>query len=199
MKHILIVIDTQYGFINEHTIGVKNKISELLKQKIFDDVISTKYENKPGSNVEKLLGWTKLRTEASQTIVPEVEKYTDYIVEKTTYSGYNEQMKDVLKIIGNGNLPSQVFLSGIDTDGCVLATALDFFEDGIRPILLANYCGSTGGKECHLAALKTLERPIGRNNIILNQIMTRQTLDEIVNGAKTKEEKQKKEEEQEER
>ena len=178
----MIVVDTQYGFINEHTIGVKNKISELLEQKIFDEVISTKYENKPGSNVEKLLGWTKLRIEASQTIVPEVEKYTDYIVEKTTYSGYNEQMKEVLKTLENGNLPSQVFLSGMDTDGCVLATALDFFEDGIRPIVLANYCGSTGGKECHLAALKTLERPIGRNNIVLNQIITRQTLDEIVQG-----------------
>lgn len=187
MDNILILIDMQNGFINENTEDVKNRICKLLDQNLFDSVILTKYKNKPGSSVEKLLGWKKLRTELSQTIVPEIKEHANYVIEKGTYSGYNQKMKEVLEKIGNGIMPSHVFVAGLDTDSCVFATALDLFEDGIRPIVLGNYCGSSGGESYHLAALKTLERPIGRNNVVMNKKINRQDLDNIVNDLGVKE------------
>lgn len=52
-------------------------------------------------------------------------------------------------------------MAGIDTDCCVMKTALDLFEIGIKPIVLSHYCASTGGNNIHLAALDMLKRNIG--------------------------------------
>ena len=41
-------------------------------------------------------------------------------------------------------LPEEVTLVGVDTDACVLATAIDLFEIGIRPIILEDCVGSSG-------------------------------------------------------
>ena len=81
------------------------------------------------------------------------------------------------------NLSCYILTNGIG----VFATALDLFEDGIRPIVLGNYCGSSGGESYHLAALKTLERPIGRNNVVMNKKINKQDLDNIVNDLGVKE------------
>lgn len=81
------------------------------------------------------------------------------------------------------NLSCYILTNGIG----VFATALDLFEDGIRPIVLGNYCGSSGGESYHLAALKTLERPIGRNNVVMNKKINKQDLDNIVNDLDVKE------------
>ncbi|WP_408634333.1 cysteine hydrolase family protein [Mycoplasmopsis fermentans] len=62
--------------------------------------------------------------------------------------------------------PEEIYICGIDTDCCVQATAVNLFEKRIRPIVLSNYCASNGGPESHEAALKTLSRAIGKENII---------------------------------
>ncbi len=167
MKKILIVVDVQKGFVNENTENTKNKIIELLNQNIFDLVISSKYKNIDGSNIEKFTGWTDLKDENSQAIIPEVEEKTNYIITKTdAYSAYTKELINILKKELDGKMPEKVFICGLDTECCVLKTAVDFFEDGIKPIVLADYCFSSLGKNHHIAGLRSLESLIGNNNII---------------------------------
>ena len=87
-------------------------------------------------------------------------------------------MINILKSINN-NLSDKVYIVGFDTDGCVLATVFDLFEDGIRPIILADYCASTGGDEYNNAGIKVLQRLIGKNNIVLNKNITKNFIENL--------------------
>lgn len=59
-----------------------------------------------------------------------------------------------------------VDLRGIDTDACVMASALSLFEYGKVPRVLVDYCGSIAGLEYHNMALRILERNIGKDQLI---------------------------------
>ena len=45
-------------------------------------------------------------------------------------------------------------------------TALDLFEQGIRPIVLTRYCGSSGGSAVERAALLCLEMSLGKRQVV---------------------------------
>ena len=60
----------------------------------------------------------------------------------------------------------QADLCSIGTDGCVLKTAVDLFEAGIRPLVLADFCASHGGPACHEAGLLLLRRFIGARQVV---------------------------------
>ena len=61
----------------------------------------------------------------------------------------------------------EVFLAGFDTDGCVLATALDLFDQGIETFIIEPWCSSLGGQDMHDAAIKILNRSIGKDHVLL--------------------------------
>jgi hypothetical protein len=50
-----------------------------------------------------------------------------------------------------------MFVLGIDTDCCVLKTAVDLFENHIHPIVLAHYLHRMRGQVSHDAGVKVLE------------------------------------------
>ena len=117
------------------------------------------------SNTEQQITEKEIKSgadELNRAISNAAEKATE-IVQKTTYSACTES---VLKLLQNNNI-SEVYLAGIDTDCCVLATAIELFDCNIRPIVLAQYCASNGGKRSHNAALTVLERTIGKAQISL--------------------------------
>ncbi len=187
MNNILIVIDIQNGFMNDKTVQTYNKISELLKNKIFNKVIATKYKNVNGSNIEKMIGWTNLRSKKSQEIMPEVYKLCDCVtVKEDCYSAYTKEMIEKLKEENGNKLPYRIFICGLDTECCVLKTAVDFFENGIRPIVLSNYCFSTAGQKYHDAGILCLTRLIGKYNIVDGEISTKERLDNLIDILKDK-------------
>lgn len=57
---------------------------------------------------------------------------------------------------------NEVYICGLDTDACVLATAIGLFDNLIAPIVLEDYCFSTGGEQYNEAGLKCLERTISK-------------------------------------
>jgi nicotinamidase-related amidase len=63
---------------------------------------------------------------------------------------------------------NRIYIAGIDTDNCVLKCAVDLFEAGFVPVILADCCMSHAGIEAHQAALKILPRFIGPAQIIPN-------------------------------
>ena len=114
-------------------------------------------------------------SDETRYVVPRIINLLDYfkedIVVATKFvnisgSGYTDIMncKELESIIQKNNI-EKVYLVGIDTDCCVLKTAIDLFEHNIEPIVLADYCASNGGKESQNAAITVLNRNIGKKQI----------------------------------
>ncbi|MGE5442745.1 MAG: isochorismatase family protein, partial [Bacteroidota bacterium] len=61
---------------------------------------------------------------------------------------------------------SRVHLCGIGTDSSVLISAVDLFEAGIEPVVLAHACASAAGHADHQAGLQILKRLIGDKQVI---------------------------------
>lgn len=164
MKNVLVVIDLQVGFIHDKTIKVVNNIRDLLDRGKYDAVIATKFTNMPGSSFDSFLGWKGMLDEKEKELLPFVEEYADCVISKCSYSCVNTNFIQSL-VAFCGSLPEEVTLVGVDTDACVLATAIDLFEIGIKPIIIEDCVGSSGGDECHEAGMLILKRSIGKEQI----------------------------------
>lgn len=179
-KKILLLIDVQNGFIStDETRHVANKITALLELNIFDCVIATAYENDTGSMYEKLLDWHGMKTQQEQEIPPKILSHVSRTVRKKTYNATNDSLIKILASANNYPAPKEIYIAGIDTDACVLATAIGLFEKGIRPIVLEAYCASTGGENAHHAGIECMKRTIGKRQIVPNEIHSREDLENI--------------------
>lgn len=163
---ILIVADVQNGFIKTFAnADMVNKIINLAESDKFDKVIVTKFINYTGSMYEKCFNWSELKTPEQTELCATLETIADEAFTKTTYNCVNDKFIELLVQLNNGKTPEKVYLCGLDTDACVLATAIGLFEHDIIPVVLEKYCFSTGGYEYHKAGIKCLERIVGRNQI----------------------------------
>lgn len=185
MKHFLLVIDAQVGFMVKGVTDLEEAtVNTLLKSNCFDCVISSIYQNLPDSNIIRFMGWNKLLTKEEQKVTDIVAAHTNHFVYKNTYSAYSKELVDLLIQENNGSLPECIFIVGFDLDCCVLMTAADLFENGIRPIVLTKYCGASGGEEARLAGSRTLKSLIGENNMYFGNINSSADLDSILTSAK---------------
>lgn len=166
MSYCLFIIDVQNGFITENTNHVIPRIKSLLEQNIFDCVVFTRFINTLDSPYVKYLGWEQLLSEKEQKIVDEIELFTNIVFDKNIYTACNQE---TLRFMKNRNI-EQAFICGIDIDGCVLKTAIDFFENNIITNILEYYSASTGGYHYHQAAILILSQLIGKNSIIAESL-----------------------------
>ncbi|NMF62540.1 isochorismatase family cysteine hydrolase [Brasilonema octagenarum] len=166
MNLCLFVIDLQNGFITQNTSHVIQRIKSLLEQKIFEYVIFTRFINTFDSPYVRYLNWNKLFSDTERKLVDEIEPFANVVFNKTIYTGCNEETLIFLK---KRDIDT-VFICGIDTEACVLKTAIDFFENNINPYILEYYSASNGGENFHQAAILVLSQLIGRSNIISEPI-----------------------------
>ena len=160
MNNLLLVINVQEYFINEHTKFLIDKINNLIKSNKFEIIAFTKFINNENSIFYKVLNNKGCILESDRAIVLDTTNYK--VFEKEIYSAVNDELK---KFIKNNNIDT-VYLCGIDTDACVLKTALDLFEQNVKEKLLKEYSMSHSGIEYHNCAIKILEKLIGRDNVI---------------------------------
>lgn len=158
----LLIIDVQNGFVSERTKNVVPKIIGLMEEFQNEFVIATQFKNLDNSAFSKIMKWNGLKETPETNLIKGVKERADLIIEKNTYTACTDE---VLKLLKDKNI-ADVYIAGIDTDCCVLKTAIDLFENNIRPLVLSDYCASNGGKESHYAAIKVLQRTIGYNQII---------------------------------
>lgn len=163
---LLLIVDMQNGFVSEKTDYVVPKVIQLISSNKFSKIAFTQYFNTDSSPFERYLNWFKLKTREEQSLVNELVPYAHFVVRKNGYTSINAEMKSYL---ANNNITT-VFIAGIDTDCCVLTSAVDLFQMGIRPVVLADYCASNGGAESHTAALRVLVRLIGDKQIHLGTL-----------------------------
>jgi len=160
MSSCLVIIDVQKGLINEASKHIPGIVQDLQNQ--YDSVFVFRYVNPPHSPYRTLLSWNKFSQGSEETELAFTPRSGAEVVVKGLYSCMNDAFLRRLKELG----VSEVHLCGLDTNACVLKTAVDLFELGLRPVVLSSACASHSGKDLHDAALTILERLIGPRQIV---------------------------------
>ncbi len=80
------------------------------------------------------------------------------VVVKRRYSGFHQT--DLELILRNMGIET-LFVCGVNTNNCVLATTYDGFMRDFRMVVLADCCGSMNGEEYHKFALMEVEAALG--------------------------------------
>ena len=166
-KPVLVVVDVQNGFINEHSQPVVPVIADLVQrwQAAHGDVVFSRYLNYPNSPFERLMGWTKMTDGPETELAPELKPYIGPdtpIVDKYIYTLFTPEGTHLI----NERAWTDLYICGIDTDNCVLKTAVDAFERNLTPWILQDACASHAGPQAHTAGLYIAGRFIGTNQII---------------------------------
>lgn len=157
MKDCLVIIDVQKGFLTPETNHIPNKIKELLKNRKFDFIVSTKFINTTNTAHYKYLNWNEMMDNESQELDPYIESISYRVFEKSINSCFTEEFN---KFIKKNDIDKLVFV-GIDTDCCVLKSAFDCFDKLIPFEVLTDCCASTGGLKFHKYACDIMKRSLG--------------------------------------
>jgi len=159
MKTALVVIDVQNYFVNSKTKELPKKIANHIQKSNYDFVLFTQFINKKDSNFFKLLNWRKCTSSPEIDIHPTLIKFTNSknTFKKSTYSIFGA--KGFTRFLQK-NKVSRIFLCGIDTDSCILASAYDAFDLGYHIKILEEFCLSHSGKDFHSAAIKIINKNI---------------------------------------
>jgi nicotinamidase-related amidase len=170
-KSVLVVVDVQNGFIREGSAHVVPKIVDLVErwQAAGGDVVFTRYLNYAGSPFERLIGWSELMTSPQTDIVPELQAHAERataIIDKTVYGLFADAAGAAL-VAGRGW--TDIFVCGIATESCVLATALGAFEIDLTPWLIEDASASHAGQTVHEAGVLVTQRFIGAGQIIRSE------------------------------
>lgn len=161
-NELLLIVDVQNGFISDRTNHIVPLLEKLLKSKRFKQIVFSQFENSDSSPYELFLDWYRLKSSNETEIVNSLKPFVEQVIHKNTYTAVNDWLIDLIK---KENIET-VYIAGIDTDCCVLTTAVDIFQLGVRPVVISDFCASNGGIESHNAALLVLKRLIGGKQII---------------------------------
>ncbi|WP_327116616.1 cysteine hydrolase [Nocardia sp. NBC_01730] len=182
---LLLAIDIQNGFVVPASAPVVPTVAALVDEWLAVDapVILTRYLNHSGSPFQRLLGWHAMTSAPDTDIVTELAHHARnprvQVIDKTTYSALTPETAETI----THHRVSDVFLCGIATDACVLATALALFDHGLTPWIITDACASNTSRhppqQIHDAALLLMSRLLGSSQLIdidRAQTMLRQTL-----------------------
>lgn len=159
-KTILLAVDLQNGFLTTPECeAVVPKVVDNASQ--FHQVWATRFFNR-NPNFSRQVDWNEMvsgeETELSPILTPVVSKTFD----KPSYSPVSPPLLRALR----SNAITTVAICGVDTDACVMATAIGLFDAGLETFVVSDGCASSGGQEYHEAAIKILKRNIGEKYVI---------------------------------
>lgn len=167
-RSVLVVVDVQNGFIREPSAAVVPVIAGLVDrwQRANGDTVFTRYLNYEGSPFERLIGWSELMTAPQTDIVDELQPYAKKataVIDKTGYGLFADEAGAAL-VRERGW--SDIYVCGIATESCVLATCLGAFEANLDPWLIEDASASHAGQHVHDAGVLVTQRFIGEGQII---------------------------------
>lgn len=162
MNKALLVIDVQKYFLNNETKPIVDKIRNYLKANLqnYSAVYFTFFKNDPTSPLWKISKWKDCSKSPDTDICDEIKEFANKknLFYKNVLSAF--RVPEIKKGIRESSI-SQVDICGFDTDCCILATAYDLFDRGIKPVILENLTFSTSKERLHDPAIKMIKRNIG--------------------------------------
>ena len=162
-RSMLLVVDVQNGFVNEHTRHVIEPINRLIGafSERGEPVAFTRFVNRPDSGYERWIGWTRFMHGPENDLYDAIDARAGPVFVKHGYTAFTPELESYLR----EQQVERLVLCGIATDGCVLKSAVDAFERGIEPVVVTDACASHGGSEIHEAGLLLLGRFIGAGQL----------------------------------
>ena len=165
MNKALIIVDMQYGFMNDNTKGLEQKMIRFIDNNInkFKIVIATQYVNHEKSPCYIFEGWKDCMNGTHESeIISSIYSRADITASKDIYSCWNSQLKDILKQLKI----DKVYFIGVNTGCCVLHSAFDAYNDLQDCAVIEDLCGSTSGESSHRAAIQILKESITKQRVI---------------------------------
>ena len=161
MKKALIIIDLQNSAINRFTKKIPSKIVLFLRKhrRKFKLILFCKFENTRNSNFVKYLNFKGYMSLKEKDFVSEIKDYLQFgrISKRNTFSIFGDVANQKLfKKLGIREL----YFCGLDTDACVLTSAMDAFDRGYKVFIFSDLCGSSGDERLHRDAPRLLKRNI---------------------------------------
>ncbi|MEU6781886.1 isochorismatase family cysteine hydrolase [Nonomuraea angiospora] len=167
-ESVLVVIDMQNYFVRDVSAHIVPVIADLVARwrSAGNEVVFTRYVNHPGSPYERLLGWTECMEPPQIEIVDELRAHARQATAVIDKKGYNlfADAGGAALIAGRGW--RDIYLCGIATENCVLATALGAFELNLTPWLIEDASASHRGRHAHDAGVFVAGSFIGGRQII---------------------------------
>ena len=143
----LLIVDVQRGFISADTAHIPGIVQAL--QHDYEHVYVTRFINPDPSPFRSLLDWHRFGAGTADTALAFEPRGDATVIDKSGYSAATPALLD-----GFARLRIEdVDLCGIETDACVLLTAVALVEAGIRGTVLPDACASLGGPEFHAYGL----------------------------------------------
>ncbi|MEV4417781.1 cysteine hydrolase [Catellatospora sp. NPDC049609] len=165
-RAVLVVTDMQVGFVREQSAHIVPVVVDLVRrwQENGGEILFTRYLNYPGSPFEQFFNWRRLQSSPEIDIVPELQPYlADHmILDKRIYSPFTHESEQTFRQLGW----VEFYFCGIATESCVLKGAVDAFERGFTPWLIADASASHAGEAAHEAGLLVTRRFIGPGQVI---------------------------------
>ncbi|MBQ3298033.1 MAG: cysteine hydrolase [Bacilli bacterium] len=158
--NLLLIIDFQNEFINDVTFKSVNDLKDLVNSNKYDDVVFTRFINSKENPIYKKADWDGCLTEESIKVPIDTKDYK--IIDKGTYTAYNEELINYLKT----NKINNIYIAGFDIDCCVFTTALNLFENNYNVYILKDYVYSCVSEELKQEILAILGRCIGEKYIV---------------------------------
>ena len=119
MHSCLLIVDVQDGFINEYTDHIPNLVE--IEQNKYQHIYVTQFFNPLHSPYRRLLGWQEMGKDSKGFGLAFTPIKRAIVFQKSIYSSVRPSFLNELK---NKKI-SCVDICGIDTDACVLKTAVD--------------------------------------------------------------------------
>jgi len=166
-KRLYIGVDLQKGFLTDKIIasGYIEKIEKFLATLSRDEVVLSKFINHPDSAFIRVLEWNRMQTDDPDTQLFGNLEIAGYdVVEKT---GYTAWVPTVIEK-AHARAVEEIVIFGLDTDACVLKTALDVFDAGLCPLVLKDLSASSGGQTRHNIGIDLLNITIDQKHVLMS-------------------------------
>ena len=158
---LILVDDMQRDLGNEHAERIVPAVNALQRQ--YPTAYAFRFVNQDDTPAQNILAWRERSAGSSESYLAFTPAPHLVIYEKTGYTAVTPRLLQELRETG----VETVLLCGMNTEANITATALDLFQAGIRPVVVANACASSGGSSYHECAIRALSRSIGEHNVLL--------------------------------
>lgn len=164
---VLFVIDVQPVFLTSNKLKkLPSKILKHINLNNYDYIFSFGFLNKVNSPFMRFWKWEKcFKGSLESQLFDSIVKKSNFVIWKNEFSCYNQELEEKLEQINFNPSIDKIYLCGLDTNVCVLATCLDLFINNYDIYLLPKLCGSDKGNLYHRAGIKIIEHILGKNKI----------------------------------
>ena len=160
----LLIIDMQHGFVKalkaKKQAKILSNVNELINNGEYDLLLLTKFNN----TNELFLKETNYFLDESLTdIAVKYDNHKNYkVFDKSSY-GLTPEIMGFLK----ANNITQIDICGLDLDACVLASAYNLFDNGIKPTFILSACDSISSKKQIKIIKDLILLQFGKDSIIM--------------------------------